>query len=45
MNIYLSLSSCNSDLFMTITAQHVTRFHLTLNVLVEERLGFFDKLT
>ena len=29
---------------MTVTAQHVTSFKFALNVLVEEGLGFFDKL-
>ena len=43
--MYLSFFSCNSDLLMTATAQHVTRFKFALNVLVEEGLGFFDKFT
>ena len=45
MNIYLSFFSCNSDLLMTVTTQHVTRFQLAINMLVKKGLGFFDKLT
>ena len=43
---YLSIVfSCNSDLLMTATAQHVTRFKFANYVLIKEGLGFFDKLT